>query len=471
MRHETPIRLVRPLMVAAVAAIAVIGLFPAGPGLAADYIGGGQSSAVNAFLNPDVLVVRDGFGDELIRVPITQKVNFVPEGQGGVFAELGFSFSDTVDPSTFSATMGGAPLNIADLSPTGVRVVDIPVGPSRNTIVASVSGTKPGTSGTGKDTDRLVLICCVGMNEQAPVANAGPDQFVDAGSVVHLDGSASSDPDGDPLTYLWEQVSGPPVTLSDATATPTFVAPATRIDVDIEFDLTVNDGIWNSFPDRVRIGVVGTDNLPPVPNAGPDQVVTSGDLVTLDGSASMDPEGGPVTCSWIQTAGVTVVLNTPNDCVTTFVAPNVSAMHVLSFTLTVTDQGGKSATDGVNVTVVPPNRNPVANAGPDQDVQEGTPVTLDGSASSDPDGDPLTYQWVQTGGTAVTLVDADMAIAGFDAPLVDADEILTFELTVSDGRGGSAVDSVAITVRDVVGSLGTTGISSLPAKSSKRTPH
>lgn len=89
----------------------------------------------------------------------------------------------------------------------------------------------------------------------APTANAGPAQTAASGATVRLDGTASSDPNSDFLTYQWTQTAGPAVTLSSATSpTPTFVAPLTS--ATMTFQLTVNDGQVDSSPSDVQVKVV-----------------------------------------------------------------------------------------------------------------------------------------------------------------------------------------------------------------------
>ena len=103
-------------------------------------------------------------------------------------------------------------------------------------------------------------------------------------------------------------------------------------------------------------------------------------------------------------------------------------------------------TDGSGVT----NQTPTANAGDDQTVGEGTKkVTLNGSKSSDPDGDTITYAWSQTQGPTVTLFSSTSESPRFDAPLINSNQaILTFSLTVNDGAVDSTPDTVDITVLD-----------------------
>jgi len=101
------------------------------------------------------------------------------------------------------------------------------------------------------------------IDDYYPVADAGPTQTVNGGAVVTLDGSLSSDPDGDPITYSWTQYSGIPVTLSNAnTAHPTFTAPFYNPSTTLRFQLIVNDGTRNSDPSFVNI-VVSQSCVPP----------------------------------------------------------------------------------------------------------------------------------------------------------------------------------------------------------------
>ena len=118
------------------------------------------------------------------------------------------------------------------------------------------------SDGLASATDNVAII--VSNVNQPPTAHAGPDQTKDEGSVVTLDGTLSSDPDMDPLTYSWTQSSGPTVTLSGATsATPTYTAPLVGPGgVTLEFRLIVNDGSRSSAPDTVRVTVLDINDPP-----------------------------------------------------------------------------------------------------------------------------------------------------------------------------------------------------------------
>jgi hypothetical protein len=94
------------------------------------------------------------------------------------------------------------------------------------------------------------------------------------------------------------------------------------------------------------------------------------------------------------------------------------------------------------------NNVPNAFAGSSQAVAEGSTVTLDGSQSSDADGDALTFQWTQTLGPEVTLADPSAMTTTFTAPDVSSDMLLQFRLTVADPSGQSDTSMTTVTVAD-----------------------
>jgi len=185
-----------------------------------------------------------------------------------------------------------------------------------------------------------------GVSNQPPVADAGASQTVNPGDTVTLDGSGSSDPNGDALTYLWQQTGGTAVTLSSTSAAnPTFTAPNPA--GVLTFTLTVTDtsGLMDAAATTVTIS-----NQPPTADAGAPQTVNPGDTVTLDGIGSSDPNGDVLTYLWQQTGGTAVTLSSPTAVNPAFTAPG--AAGVLTFTLAVTDSLGlASAPDTVTITV------------------------------------------------------------------------------------------------------------------------
>jgi uncharacterized repeat protein (TIGR01451 family) len=182
-------------------------------------------------------------------------------------------------------------------------------------------------------------------------------------------------------------------------------------------------------------------NLRPVAEAGDHQIVHSG-VVTLDGSSSYDPEGDePLDYSWLQQMGpVAVTLNNANTAVATFTAPAVTGLY--RFRLFITDTRGARDSDWVNITIS--NDPPMADAGAPQMTSPSATVTLDGSGSSDPDGDALTYGWAQSGGISVTLSNSAAISPTFAAPTSLG--VLTFTLTVTDSFGLADTDVMTVAV-------------------------
>ncbi|MCR9014583.1 PKD domain-containing protein [Aquiflexum gelatinilyticum] len=195
------------------------------------------------------------------------------------------------------------------------------------------------------------------------------------------------------------------------------------------------------------------DNKPPIADAGDDQSIrianpnTPG-TVTLDGSNSSDPEGGPLIFSWTFEGGtMTPTITIPDKAKTTITG---LLQGEYKFGLKVTDDKGASAQDSVTIMVtIPENNAPIANAGPDQSLvirNPNTPgtVTLDGSNSSDPEGETLSFNWTFEGGTMTpTITSPDKVQTTVTGLLVGE---YKFGLKVTDPSGNSSTDSVNVKV-------------------------
>ena len=289
----------------------------------------------------------------------------------------------------------------------------------------------------------------------APVAKAGADQTVNKGERVKLSGAASSDPENQTLTYQWTVASGTPLTF-EAGIKPSdvsFIAPNVTQNTTWIIKLTVTDPQGKSHSDEVFITVrakAPVKNIPPVANAGPDQTVNEGDTVIIDGTGSHDPDGRGISIQWSQVSGEPLHLkNGTKPGTIEFVAPNMKADSVYVIRLTVTDLAGASAQDEVRITVLNSNKVnllPVANAGPDQTVNEGDVVILDAGASYDPDGGVgLSLQW--SAPAAIKLQHGTKpGTLQFVAPAVTKNTTYTLKLIVTDGQGATGTDSMNVTV-------------------------
>jgi K319-like protein len=240
--------------------------------------------------------------------------------------------------------------------------------------------------------------------------------------------AATSDAAGAPTLTL-KNVEGTDHVLTGGTVTVADVAaPAATVRV-------VSTG-GGSVDLPVRLTGQTAAPLPVDAIAGPDQTVLGGASVTLvDGGST-----GPIQSrEWSQVSGPTVELAGADSSTATFTAPDGDAS--LTFRLTVTGTDGTTDSDEVVVTVKASEDPPVADAGPDQTVDQTTLVTLDAGATTG----ATSYSWAQTGGTpTVTLAGASTATPTFTAPKIAG--TLTFEVTATNA-GGSTKDSVAITTR------------------------
>jgi hypothetical protein len=356
-----------------------------------------------------------------------------------------------------------------------------------------------------------ILQRTVRVGNTAPTANAGNSRTNVPAGTVTLDGSGSTDPEGDALTYKWTQTGGPPVEVSGAdSAMASFTGTAGE---SYTFQLTVRDNFGAQSTDSVSIGMEAAPLPDPVIIsfvATPSTIdrgalsnlswaTAYGDTVTLSGVGEVGADGhlviSPATTTEY-TLTVTNTVGTVSQSVTiTVIQPppipapvvnfftaipadilegefttlswsttyaetvsitglgqvNGSGSLVLAptetttYTITAVNENGTASAD-VTVTVTPlepPNTAPVAEAGTDVSVTTGTLVTLDGSASFDPDGDAITYQWTQLDGEVVALSGATTANPSFTA----INGRYVFRLKVTDTHGTWDVDNVEVVVK------------------------
>jgi len=336
---------------------------------------------------------------------------------------------------------------------------------------------------------------------QPPVVNAGFDQTVDEGIIVQLNGSGSFDHNGGALNYQWQQVGGTLVVLSStSTANPSFTATSGLIhDEILTFELVVSDGELNTVPDSVNVLIRSSIEQPTYTRvASLASAITASSvhssssvLNAVDGCIAGYPEDP--SCEWTthgEKEGAWIQLDWDNPVtigrITFYDRPNIndqitqgtlsfsdgsainigplenssraveytfSPREITSVRLTVNEVSSRTYNVGLaeievfEISGVGINHVPIAVVGSDQTVVEGAWVQLNGSSSYDPDGGPLTYQWIQTGGISIELSDATVSNPTFTAPTdLLADEIISFQLVVSDADNDSNPASMAVTV-------------------------
>jgi hypothetical protein len=366
---------------------------------------------------------------------IAQAYRFEPEGQQFQLPVEVFVFV----PNSALTGVDPADLTLLATTATGLEEltgITVDIGVSGITVRGHVSHFTVIAAAVEED---------VPPPNRAPVASAGADQNGTVGTQVTLSGSGSSDPDGDALTFQWATISSPgsvPVSLAGAaTAQATFTPLATGV---YQFELTVSDGEL-ATRDTVQV-TVGAANSAPAVDAGADQAVVVGSAAIVTATAT-DPDGDALTLAWTVTSrptGSTAQLSATNTA-TVSITPDLVGEYLLH--VAVTDGRGGEASDDVKVTATAAgaNRAPTADAGFDLDGTETITMTLDGTNSSDPDGDPLTFEWSfvsKPEGSTAPIASPTSALASFTP---DLEGVYVVQLAVSDDQFTST-DTATLTV-------------------------
>ena len=399
------------------------------------------------------LVVNDGKANSTVAtVSVTATVaNAAPVANAGVNQNVVIASTVTLD-GTASTDANNDSLSykwVLQSKPATSSATLAAATSAKPTFKADVAGTYVATLvvSDGKANSELAAVSILASaTNLAPVAKPGVNQSVVTGTKVSVDASASSDPNGDSITYRWSLLfkpAGSTATLSSATtASATFTADLAGTYL---VGLTVNDGKVDS-PVVVLTVTAAKLNAVPVANAGTNQNVTAATLTTLDGTASTDADLDGLSYTWSlisKPSSSNAALSSTTSPKPTF-TPDVAGTYVAS--LVVSDGKDRSPTAVVTVIASSANSAPVANAGAAQSVSTAAVVTLNGTGSTDANGDTLTYRWTLTSkptSSTAALSSATVASPTFTADLAGS---YVASLVVNDSKVDSTnTSTVTIT--------------------------
>jgi LmbE family N-acetylglucosaminyl deacetylase len=263
--------------------------------------------------------------------------------------------------------------------------------------------------------------------------------------------AAALDPEPHRLVAFWDyntESFAPNVTAATLAAkSKTFYTYAAHDPETCDSELACENTQYKNWLAREYVKAEETHGV--VADAGYGQTVSTGQQVTLDGSASSAEGGGAVTYDWTQVGGPVVSLSDPHAVHPTFTM--IGHPTVLTFALTATSGGTSSPPDEVKVRVPSSDPAPTAVVAPGSTVDSAATVRLNGSESWDPNSLRLTYEWTQTAGAKVTLIEGSSARPEFVAPAGPTS--VSFSLVVSNGAQPSPVATVSYQVRGIAPSL------------------
>ncbi|GGO90610.1 hypothetical protein GCM10011584_22800 [Nocardioides phosphati] len=327
------------------------------------------------------------------------------------FDASGSSDAETPDGLTYSWTYGdGTAATAYAASPVATHVY---------ATAGSRTATLRVKDPVGAITSKLITVSVLANAAPVAKATATPNP-AHIGQQVTFDGTGSTDADGDALTYAWTFPDDS--TATTATTTHTFSTLGTQ---HVTLEVTDTHGVSHT----TAVDVVVANQAPVAKATATPNPAHPGQQVTFDATGSTDADGDALTYAWTFPDG-----STASTATTTHTFSTLGTQHV---TLEVTDTHSASHTTTVDVVVA--NHAPVAKAtATPTTTHVGSPVTFDGTGSTDADGDALTYAW--------TFPDGSTATGSSASHTWDTAGGRTVQLTVTDTHGSSASTTVAVSV-------------------------
>jgi len=288
------------------------------------------------------------------------------------------------------------------------------------------------------------------LYDSAPIARLNAPVTAALDRPLVLDGSASYDPDGDGMTWNWRIHQSPPdsalppnpfLANGDRNAEVTSFVP----DVLGRYTVALTVGAANLESDSTYAVVeVVPDGTVPTADAGPDKGALEGIEVCLDGTNSWDPLGVPLSHSWSlasrpDDSGLTTTDLDASDQSEVCFVPDAAGVFTLSLSVAAGPRIG--IPDYVDIVVQSTNQPPTA-LGEVLNANSCDYLQFDGTGSTDPDGDALTYRWslllAPPGSIAPLGEDAfDDPSAAAPSLYADVEGEFIVELLVFDGESWS----------------------------------
>ncbi|CAN5430989.1 hypothetical protein BH11BAC3_BH11BAC3_06110 [soil metagenome] len=413
---------------------------------------------------------KGAVGRDTVSIIVNKAANLAPLSNAGLDQSITLPINTTtltgsgIDPD---GTISG--FSWSQISGPSTAIIVLPAAAS-----TLVSGLLKGTynfvltvtdndGAISKDTIQVIVNDAA---NNAPTASAGTDQVLTLPTALTTLNGSGTDSDGTIAGYAWTKISGP---LSALILSPNNASTVVNnwLAGVYEYELVVTDDKGAIGKDTIQVTVLAAPNVPPVSNAGTDQVITLPQSSTTLSGTGTDSDGFITDYTWAQITGpTTAVISSP---VSASSAINNLSAGIYEFELSVTDNTGAISKDTVSITVSPvANQAPTANAGVDQVITLPTDSTILSGNGIDLDGVISGYSWTQIGGPSLSTIVSAASSTTTIKNLVQG--VYVFEIKVIDDKGASSTDSITITVNDApnqapVSDAGTDQVIVLPINS------